>query len=364
MKGTFFEAAMLDDRTKEELCRELLSEFGVSHIRKTDRGELIHSCCLPFGGHKNGDRNPSASLNYQKLTYRCLGCGGGGGLLWFIAVCQGVDGVQARRWLEGQTGTGQQVMDLSKLLQILNGFFDHATEEIQQVPVFPDATLKPWTWEVFHPYLTEGVPEIGFKGRGIPESTLKHFKVGYAEEYSMGFHTGPDGELIPNPPQERIVIPLWWQDKLVGWQARRLNRGDEPKYKNSQDFPRDKVLYNYRPGEPMVLVESPMSVLRHYHVHQGLVASFGAAISKKQLSLLGKANPLIIWMDNDKAGWDATQHVIEELSRSTSIFVVENPYDADPADLDEETVDHLIKTATPWALWKPPETLKVWEGRQ
>lgn len=358
MPSAFFEASLLDDGTKETLCRELLSEFGVTHVRRTDRGELIHSCCLPFGGHKNGDRNPSASLNFRKLTYRCLGCGSGGGLLWFIAVCRGEDGLQARHWLETHTGTGQQVMDLSKLLQLLNGLFDHATEEIQQIPQFSSSVLTPWTWNNFHPYLTVGLPELDFVGRGIPEDTLRHFKVGYADEYPMGFYE----DRTPRPSQERIVIPLWWEDKLVGWQARRLNPQDEPKYKNSQDFPRDRVLYNYRPGESMILVESPMSVLRHWHNHPGLVATFGAAVSPKQMSLLARASDLTVWMDNDKAGWDGTRLVIESLSRSVPIFVVDSPYDADPADLDDETVTELIASAVPWGTWSPPQSLTRWEG--
>lgn len=358
MPSTFFEASLLDDDTKELLCRELLSEFGVTHLRRTERGELIHSCCLPFGAHKNGDRNPSASLNFRKLTYRCLGCGSGGGLLWFIAVCRGEDGLQARRWLETQTGTGQQVMDLSKLLQLLNGLFDHATEEIQQIPQYSTAVLNPWTWDTFHPYLTEGMPEIGFKGRGIPEDTLRHFKIGYTDEYPMGFYE----DKTPRPTQERIVIPLWWEGNLVGWQARRLNAQDEPKYKNSPDFPRDRVLFNYRPGEPMVLVESPLSVLRHWHGHPGIVSTFGAAVTEKQMSLLSRASSLTIWLDNDKAGWEGTKLVIESLSRSVPIFVVDSPYDADPADMDDETVATLIADAVPWGIWQKPKTLTRWEG--
>ena len=359
MANQFFEASLLDDETKEDLCRELLSEFGVTRIKKTGGGELIHSCCLPFGGHRNGDRNPSASLNYQKLTYRCLGCDSGGGLLWFIAVCRGEDGVQARRWLESQTGTGQQVMDLSKLLQVLNGLFDHATEPVQQIPRFSPSVLDPWTWEVFHPYLTKGVPELGFRGRNIPEETLQHFRIGYTDEYPSGFFDDGTPRL-----QERVVIPIWWNGDLVGWQARRINEADEHKYRFSVDFPRDRVLFNYQSGTDMVLVESPMSVLRHYHHQPTMAASFGASVTDAQITLLGKAKSLTVWLDNDKAGWKGTGHVINRLSRSVPVFVVESPYLADPADMDDQTVASLIANAVPWAIWEQPspETLARWEG--
>ena len=34
--------------------------------------EYIHSCPLPFGMHKNGDSNPSASLNKDTLLFNCF----------------------------------------------------------------------------------------------------------------------------------------------------------------------------------------------------------------------------------------------------------------------------------------------------
>lgn len=63
-----FGPALLPDEEKKHLARALLSEFGVTSVTERD-DELIHSCCLPFGAHKNGDRSPSASLNWSKLTY-------------------------------------------------------------------------------------------------------------------------------------------------------------------------------------------------------------------------------------------------------------------------------------------------------
>lgn len=70
--GSFSDIELLPDAEKERLCLDLLQEFGAEVSRSNDKGELIHSCVLPFGLHANGDRNPSASLNYKTLTYNCL----------------------------------------------------------------------------------------------------------------------------------------------------------------------------------------------------------------------------------------------------------------------------------------------------
>lgn len=348
----YFEATLLDDASKERLCRDLLAEFGVTRIRQTVKGELIHSCPLPFGNHAHGDRNPSASLNFRKLTFNCLGCQSSGGLLWFIACCRGEDGLQARKWLEEQTGLGQTVMDLSKLLLMIDGMYAKEASMPPPIPSFAPSVLDPW--QAIHPYLTIGLPEFGVPGRGIPEATLERFRVGYAEQYPMGLDE--DGD--ERPPQERVVIPHWWHGSLVGWQARALARGDEPKYKASPDFPRDRTIFNYQSGVDVIVVESPMSVLRHWHHQPTMMATFGAKVTEEQLGLLRRAKSVTVWMDPDKAGWKATRQLIRELPRHTVLNIVDSPWDADPGDLDDEAVDKLIADAVPWGLWTKPEELK------
>lgn len=47
--------------------------LGIREI--TNNGdELIHSCPLPFGMHRNGDLSPSASLNSETLLFNCFTC--------------------------------------------------------------------------------------------------------------------------------------------------------------------------------------------------------------------------------------------------------------------------------------------------
>lgn len=352
----FFEATILPDESKEQLCRELLSEFGVTHVNHyRKRGELIHSCCLPHGAHKNGDRKPSASLNYKKLTYNCLGCGSHGGLLWFIAVCRGEDGEQARKWLEGQTGLGQTVMDLSTLLKILDEVYNPSSGEKVPIPRYAEATLDPWTWNMHHPYLTDGDAESGLVGRNIPESSLEHFRVGYAPEYYMGKNALPQHT-------ERIIFPQFWKGDLVGWQARRINPADEPKYKNSPEFPKDETIYNYDNGDRKraIVVESPMSVLRHFHHQPTMQATFGAETTDTQVRLLQRYQDVVLWFDNDAAGWKATHRIATALARYNTVWVVDSPFAADAADMNDEEVDRLIQEAIPYAIWKPPVELTPW----
>lgn len=346
----FFDAKALPETQREQLCRDLLTEFGVTHIHRTATKELIHSCPLPFGNHKNGDRNPSASLNFAKLTFNCLGCGNAGGLLWFIASCRGEESGEAREWLETRTGLGGSVMDLQLLLNIIDSIYSGDVDERPPIPTFSANVLDPWTkWGIFHPYLTEGMPEIDIPGRHIPESTLKHFQVGYADEYF--------------DKSERIIIPAFWNGKLVGWQARHiLGSNHKDKYRNSPDFPRDQILYNKPEGRKAIVVESPMSVLRHYHHQPTMAATFGAKVTEYQLRLLHEYDDVYVWFDNDDAGWNATTVVGETNAAYQRVWVIPSPYAADPADMPDEMVDSLVSQAIPFSIWNPPTELVPWKG--
>jgi hypothetical protein len=347
LKAQPFEAGSLPDAEKERLCRDLLAEFGVTSIRVSDTGEMIHSCCLPYGAHKNGDAAASASLNYQKLAYNCLGCGSSGGLLWFIATCRGEDTNSARRWLEDQTGAGPDEQSLASLLS----FFDsvYGAKEDQRpapVPKMSESVLTPWL--KIHPYMTEV--------RGVsPESLMRH-KVGYSPDY----RTRVGEEFIPS---QRIVIPHFWKGDLVGWQTRRLVNDGTPKYVSSPDFPKDTTIYNYdAKAKSAEVVESPMSVLvcADDEVHQE--ATFGAKVTERQIRLLTMHPRVVLWMDNDEAGWKATKHLGEALEPYSDVWVIDNPWNADPADLTPAERTRLRADPTPFGLWRPPKVIQEWHG--
>lgn len=343
-RGGVFEAGLLPTAEKERLCRSLLAEFGATHVRVGDGGELIHGCLLPFGNHRDQDRNPTASLNYEKLTYNCLGCGAGGGLLWFIGLCRDTSGTEARKWLEDQTGTGADEQSLSSLLQFFDAVYEKQRHADPPMPRMDDKVLDPWL--AIHPYMTEV--------RRIPEQTLMDFRVGYGV---LRTRVGADAFV----DSQRIVIPHFWRGTLVGWQTRRLVSSDgTPKYLSSPDFPKDRTLYNYdQRATTCVVVESPLSVLSKAHLGS-VEATFGASVTDKQVRLLSIHRRVTLFMDNDEAGWNATRRLGEALEAYSSVWVAPNPYAADPADLDDETYASLVEDAVPYALWSPPTRLEEW----
>lgn len=351
---------MLPEGEKERLCLDLLSEFGVNNYKTGGDGELIHSCCLPFGQHKNGDASASASLNYKKLTYNCLGCGSSGGLLWFIGSCRGTSGTEAREWLGKATGTDGEIMDLSKLMAYFDALYGPKKNTRTPMPRMDPKVLNQWAF--LHPYM--------YEDRGIPVETLQRYLIGYAENYVLDQY---------GTTSERIIIPQFWDGSLVGWQTRRIVDDGSPKYKNSPDFPKDTTIYNFHPqGRRAVVVESPLSVLRHVHHVPDIEATFSATLTARQIKLLARHDEVIFWFDNDDAGWKAVNGrtegkgryavhhpgAAEQLEYYSTVKVVPSEWAADPADMDDATVDELIAQALPYSVWKPPQELKRWKEEQ
>lgn len=319
----------LPDSEKQRMCLSLLAEFGARNLRPSG-DELIHSCLLPFGLHRNGDRNPSASLNYRKLAYHCLGCGSGGSLLWFIAVMRGTATSEAKRWIASQTGLGG-VQEIGAIIQFLDSLQSDSSIQQPSIPKYDRRVLD--KWKLIHPYLTGH--------RMIREENVIKHRVGF------------DGS--------SIIIPHFWQGELVGWQARRLLSSSGPKYKNTPDFPRDRTIYNYIPRKDVVVVESPMSVIARSH-QAHVEATFGAAVTNKQRGLIAAHDQITLFFDNDEAGWKATEEVGEWLMERTSkVMVVDNPWAADPADMDDQTFDSLVANAVPFVLWRRPSSLLLYE---
>lgn len=341
------EMNLLPDAVKEEMCRDLLEEFGATNVKSNGKGELIHSCCLPFGLHANGDRNPSASLNYQKLTYNCYGCGGGG-LIWFVGTCRGTGSAAARQWLAKETGNGPDEQSLSSLLDFFDAVYADRPDSASPIPTMDERVLEPY--RKIHPYMTET--------RGCPIDNLIANNVGYGE-FRINLGTEEQANWISSP---RIVLPHFWKGKLVGWQTRRLVSDGTAKYLNTPDFPKDTTLYNHDLKQPTaVVVESVLSVLRHGDRHH-MVGTFGAEVTDRQMRFLSQYQRVILWMDNDSAGWRSTVAMAEFLESYGPVYVVSSEWAADAGDMDDDTVDALIEEAIPYSLWTPPAELTPWSA--
>lgn len=64
---------------------------------------------------------------------------------------------------------------------------------------------------------------------------------------------------------------------------------------------------------------------------------------------------VVLFFDNDEAGWTATHKVAERLAGHSEVWVARNRWKADPADLDDETFMACVGDPIPYALWRRPQ---------
>lgn len=335
---------------RHDLVMATLEEVGAQNISESGY-EITHSCLLPYGNHPNGDRNPSSSINYDTMVSGCWVCGGGSFLWWVSAVKQLEGARQALDFVTDKSGISlNRPNTLREVLDFIERTQNPEHELHVEPPTYDPAIIEPW--KIVHPYLTEW--------RKIPEQNVMDMNVGYAVMRTRR----TDGEFIES---QRIVIPHFFKGKLYGWQSRRLGDDGTPKYVNTPDFPKDTTLYNYSVSEfPVVIVESPMTVITHHHTCR-MMATFGAMITDKQIDLItrSRASKIILWFDNDEAGWNATERVGDYLMNHGLVYVLDCPYAGDPGDLPSSLVEELLsEKIIPYPLWhRPtPSDLVPWES--
>lgn len=318
---------------------EVLEALGivVSHWN----GDWLMCHCPDPVMHKNGDTNPSFGFNVDEMYANCFVCGSKT-LLQLVQEQLDCSEADAVAWLREQSTFEPAKEDdlLEKIQKIL-----HPVEKVEVMPEFPDSAI--FKYRFIHPYLLN---------RGISKEVIQDFNVGFDEE-----HLG-------------IVIPHWWHGKLRGWQVRHLLEKDGKyycptcgqdnsptvakvpkdvaKYNNTVGFPKKYTLYNYdnQLGATVVVVESPMSVLKLATLGIPSVATFGS-FSKEQAQALAKFAFVAYWPDNDEAGRKNTEHVLKYLAPLTKVGIVP-PVEGekgDPGDLTskEEVEEYLDRLMTP-----------------
>lgn len=348
----FLEKLANKDRYEEYMRRIdpqlVLDHYGAENsyeIQTGDGTEIQHSCLIDRVDphHSNGDRNPSARMNLNKKLYVCYSYGGGD-IFWLIRTLEGKDSFLEIIPFLGQFLSGS-TESKEDFLEELEGYFSTPGGEVDEpIPTYSDRVLNQWA--VTHPYLTNE--------RGVSHEAATRLRVGYDHE------------------ERRIVFPLFFQGKLVGWQKRSVPDGlgypptlpDKndylPKYKNTPGFPKNKALYNYdlaleRGREEVLVVESPMSCLKAESftdgedIFSGVISTLGAKVSKTQAEHLRKFKKVYIYFDSDKAGQKGARLLTEWLYRHTNCFVVEAEEGKDLADYDtkEEALSVIEKGSVP-----------------
>ena len=171
-----------------------------------------------------------------------------------------------------------------------------------------------------HPYLTE---------RGVLRET--------AEEFGIGVFSGK-GSMAG-----RCVFPIGNEKgELVAYAGRSLN-GEEPRYKFPAGFHKSFVLWNYHRAmgaKHVVVVEGFFDCIVVSQSGYPCVALMGNSLSDEQEMLLRFWSHIVLMLDGDDAGKEATREIAPRLARNSFIRIVS--VDRQPDELSPDEIHSLL----------------------
>lgn len=307
------------------LQRVDLVELIGQYTALTRKGrEWVGRC--PFHNEKTG----SFYVNAEKGVYKCFGCGAGGGAIQFV---MSKEGLEFRDALE--TLARRYNIPIEEQRPGPGGF--SARGEKERLFELNEAAAKFFRQQLRGP--AGGTARDYLKGRGIGESAIADFDLGYAprewqaltdlllkagaraaelEELglikSRSREGGGGGSGHYDTFRHRLIFPIRASTgRIIAFAGRALAAEDNPKYlnvSNSRLYDKSRTLYNLDRAkgvlrdEGCVIVEGYMDVIGLAQAGVlNAVASCGTALTEAHAEQLMKyADRFYLSFDSDEAG--------------------------------------------------------------
>jgi DNA primase len=348
-----------------------------TELRKSGQRRWEGRC--PF----HDERTPSFGIDPVEKLYHCFGCGVGGDVFKFVMETENVGFGEALELLADRFG-----VELERSTEDPRDAERRARRERLWALLERTATYYVRVlWEA---------PEASHAreylvSRGLDEAVCRQFRVGYSPgawdrvvvaSRRAGFSDRElDAAGLVSRGQRgpidrfrgRLMFPLAdRRGRVLGFGARALAEGDNPKYLNSSEnevfskgehlFAVDLARTGAAKSGAVVLAEGYTDVIAlHQAGVTSAVGSMGTALTDRQAGLLVSLAPsVLLCMDADKAGQEAMVKAEAAIRRATAghgqaemVRVVPLPAGADPADIvarpgGAEEVVGLLERAVPF----------------
>lgn len=335
----------------------------VDYIQKyvpLKRGGRTWKAACPF----HAENTPSFVVDPERQTWRCFGaCSTGGDVIEFAMKQNGWSFGETLQELGKLTGVevksrSPQQRQQDEQLDKLRGLLEQAAHTYH---IGLTGSSEPNAQAALR-YLREN--------RGLTDETIKSFNLGYARPgwdnlldtlKKMGYtedqivETGmairAEGGKVYDRFRNRLMIPIRDdRGRVIGFGARALDPGDNPKYLNSPQTPlfdKSRTVYGLDMAkrtiadtDTAVVVEGYMDVIQaHQCGFRNVVAQMGTALTETQIARL--PSRIVLALDGDSAGQQATHHALEHLARSErDVRIAQMPDGVDPDSLLRDAPDH------------------------
>ncbi|MFN3966592.1 MAG: DNA primase [Endomicrobiia bacterium] len=271
----------------------------------------------------HSEKTPSFYVSPSKNIFHCFGCKIGGDVFKFVMQIENISYPQAVKKLASMVGIEIQETDeepstdRKKILEILKNVSDFYHKLLLNSEEAISARN----------YLTE---------RGINQSTVERFNIGYAPPYNKIFEEGKKkysvellfktgllgiSEKDKRPYdflRNRIVFPIYdIIGNVIAFGGRTLERNIQPPYINTPDTPvysKSRSLYGLfqaknaiAKAKKVIVLEGYIDVLiNHQFGFENAVAPLGTSITTEQIKTLSRLVEEIIFIfDSDESGKNA-----------------------------------------------------------
>jgi DNA primase len=286
-----------------EQIKRILLGIGVTIESEVDTDYIIF---CPFHGNH---RTPAGEIDKTKGTFFCFSCHKIADLTEFVMHVSGRTYFESTRYIVSkETGTNLEQEISSKLV------------DKPEYEIFDELIIKRLNNQAL-----ESPRAISyFKGRKIGQSSVNKFSLGFSDKRDM------------------VTIPVHSPEGLpVGFVGRSIEGKD---FKNTPKLPKSKVLFNLhrvKSSRRVYVVESSFDAIRLDQVGMPAVATLGANVSNIQVELLRKYfNDIIVIADNDEAGGNMKERLIERLGSRVSVIQLDKKY-KDIGDMEDESIKEL-----------------------
>lgn len=354
------------DQTTQLIKEKLdIAQFLKGYLELQPAGKNFKARC-PF----HQERTPSFIVSPDRQSWHCFGCGLGGDVFAFVMRQENIEFPDALRLLAEKAG-----VELRRI--------NPAQERIMGVLYDINAAAADFFGEQLaaDPFAQEYLAK-----RGLTPETARTFQIGYAPhaEEALTVHLlkkdyRPDDIIRAGLAfmtdrgmrldrfRGRIMFPIQNHlGKVVGFSGRILpqfDTGTMGKYVNTPETPlfvKSKILYGFpqakqaiRDTGVAVLVEGQMDlVMLHQDGARNVVAVSGTALTREHLRALRKqADRIVLALDGDAAGWQATERAAHLAAQEDfEVSVLHWPGVKDAADFVKEhpgTAAEIVTTARP-----------------
>ena len=313
-------AYIKDEELSAILERADIVDIISDYLSLKQRGKNYLAVC-PF----HDDHSPSLVVSRERQIFNCFTCRTGGNVFTFVMKYENVGFVEAVKIVADKIGYNLNISD----------YTDHSLHNKDDYEIM-DFAKKYYLNNIF---TEQGVKARKYlENRGIDEAIIKEFNIGLSLSdkdtlYKLLSNKKYDLDKIANLGlvnkvgldiydvfTNRIMIPIEdLKGQVVGFTGRIFNNEtDTAKYMNTKEteiFKKGHILFNYhnarksiRDAKEVVVVEGNMDAITlSAKGIKNVVALMGVALSKEQINVLKKLKvPVILMLDNDSAGMDAT----------------------------------------------------------